>query len=262
MAGQPQSKSSEIIDKIAALSDRGDATQMEVFRLKREIDSLAGDSAVRFMLLGMLGAAARDVPSVAKNFEAALKHHSDIVILMNYVAALRRVAQFVEGVAVARRAFERYSASPAAYECLLSSMVHSGDFDGFEEATERFLASYPDYNLDESQHFAQVLEVRGNLEWLGVDLSIFKRAMACAAETLVQSACFPWASSITVVKEDGFAYLCVDFKVPGLSEDDFIRVNDAIADRMADAEDPSALSSLVFMVSTEDRGWERDVEVA
>lgn len=109
MRPQPQSRFSELIDKLEDLREQGGTSrEIEIKRLKRQAEELkSSDPAAGFSLLGMIACLEGDFEEMHRCHRISLQYsNNDAVDLGNYAVSLMSCGQLGDSLQYAKRAHD------------------------------------------------------------------------------------------------------------------------------------------------------------
>lgn len=243
--------SSAITDQINLLADSTNPSEMEIRRVKREIEQLKNsDVAQHYMLLGMLYSVLGDEESSKSNHERSIKLSADVVFLENYAFSLKRLGRSADALGQLLKAFEMCP-SLEVFEEVVQSMLYAGDLSEFERISERFKRANPEVRFDKVHSVKYMSAVISHLEAAKVSRDDFRRSMSLVEKVLTDHGhrSLLQAIHLSPGRFDDVAHvnICIILNVD--SSRVLTEINERIADAMVAAEDIEAWDRLVFAVA-------------
>ncbi|MDT9630960.1 tetratricopeptide repeat protein [Pseudomonas sp. JV449] len=243
--------SSAITDQINLLSESRQPSEMEIRRVKREIEQLKNsDIAQHYMLLGMLYSVLGDEDESRANHEKSLKLSGDVVFLENYAFSLKRLGRSAEALSQLSRAFD-ICPSLEIFEEVAQAMLYAGDLDDYERVAEKFKKANPEINFEKVYSARYINGVKNHLTAASVSSSDFHRSMALVENVLTEHGHRSLLQAIRLSpgRFDDVSHVNIRIIVSVDSSDVLTELNERIADAMVSAQDLEAWNRLVFTVA-------------
>ncbi|MBZ3661949.1 hypothetical protein [Pseudomonas monteilii] len=253
----------QITEQINMLAQSDSPSEMEIRRVRREIDKVkAADAAQHYMLLGMLCAVVGDGDECRANHDRSLRLSGDTVFLLNYSFSLKRLGATGEALQHLLRAFE-LTPTERVFAEVAQAMLYSGDLREYDRVLERFIKSNPGVSVDSIHSAKYIKNFRSCLERAGVSLADFRVAMQLVENVLVRAHVRPALEAIKFASASfsGVQHVSIKILMSGRAVEKLVDLNEDIADAMADAVEIEAWNRLVFNV-TECTEQDRAADVA
>ncbi len=250
-----------ITDQINLLASREKPSEMELRRVKREIEQVKNaDAAQYYMLLGMFYSVVGDEAESRNNHERSLRLSSEIIFLENYAFSLKRLDAAGEALELLLRAFEQ-APTEEVLEEVAQAMIYSGDFSEFERVIQRFEKANPSKKADASYSIGYIGTVLERLARAKVSIEDFKLSMGLVKDILSQKGFNNAVETMTFSQGafDDVPHVDVVVRIKTSSSDVLFDINEGIADAMASAEHIEAWNRLVFTVCDHIASKENDV---
>lgn len=260
MSGTPVLKTSDLIDKINELSERGGASDIELHRLKVEIGAIKSlDIYAYHMLMGMFYALKGDYKSSIESHEKSLAG-GDALYFLNYGYALRNLDDHSKSLAVLLEGFRRDRGALETFDDVCSGMIHAADFSELEPVVEAFRLANPDAKLGQSRHYLGAVAMREALEKLELSEEHFRKAKGIVDSLLKRRGISTQWVSQSVRNFGDQQYFSLRLTSRGLSAAEVVDTNCMIADALADSDIPD-WDRMVFTLATQSLGDVMDVVV-
>lgn len=239
-----------ITDQINLLAGRENPSEMELARVKRDIDKVKNaDIAQYYMLLGMFYSVVGNEAESRDNHEKSLRFSSDIVFLENYAFSLKRLDAAAEALELLLRAFEQ-APTDEVLEEVAQGMIYSGDFAEFERVIQRYDKANPEKRAGSSLSVRYIATALDRFARAKISIKDFKLSMAVVKEVLSRKGLNNSIETMTFSSGtfDEVPHVNIVIRVKASSSEIFFELNEDIADAMACSEDIEAWSRLVFTV--------------
>jgi len=240
----------DITDQINLLADREKPFDMELARVKREIEKVKGaDAAQYYMLLGMFYSVVGNEAESRSNHERSLRLNSDIIFLENYAFSLKRLDAGVEALELLLRAFEQ-APTDEVLEEVAQAMIYSGDFAEFEHVVQRYERANPEKNAESIRSVRYIATALDRFARAKISIEDFKLSMALVKSVLSRKGLSNGIETMTFSSGsfDEVPHVDIVVRVKASSSDVLFDLNEEIADAMACSEDIEAWNRLVFTV--------------
>ncbi|MEE4622863.1 tetratricopeptide repeat protein [Pseudomonas alliivorans] len=245
----PETKSSEITDKINLLSQQSDVSPFEVKSLQREIDQLRKfDAGEAYMLNGMLCSVLGEYERSKDYHEKTLKLRYSVVEIINYAVSMKRLGRSRESLALYIRASEMDPGTHNHYGCIFQLMTFVGDFEEVEAILARFKKANPGFDTSELHHMKTINSIRRDLAALGVPESEFKIAGALVEKAISEFGFNCRQMSSEISNFDGVNHLYVELAVEAKSASDLVGVNDRVVELILGCEELTCWDKLVYNI--------------
>ena len=243
--------SSAITDQINLLSDRRHPSEMEIRRVKKEIEQLKNaDIAQYYMLLGMLYSVLGDEEESRSNHEKSLKLSGETVFLENYAFSLKRLGRSADALSQLLKAFE-ICPSLEVFEEVAQAMLYAGNLEDYERVSERFKKANPDIPFEKVHAAKYIGAVAGHLEAACVSNDDFHRSMTLVENVLTDHGYRSLLQAIHLSsgRFDDVLHINICIVLSVESSDILTEINERIADAMVSAQNIDAWDRLVFTVA-------------
>ncbi|MDU8542948.1 hypothetical protein [Pseudomonas syringae group sp. J248-6] len=245
----PETKSSEITEKINLLSRQDVVTPFEVKSLQRQIDLLkqkrAGES---YMLTGMLSSILGEYPRSKEFHEKSLKISSSLVEIVNYAVSMKRLGHSTESLTLYLRAADMDPANPVYVECALQLMAFTGDFERYEALVSRFHRANPEFNISEIDFVSTINSIRHHLEVVGVPEHEFKIAGALVEQAMSEFGYNAKHMFEQLSNFDSVAHIYVELAVEAKCASDLVKVNNRVVELIIDCDALTCWDKLVYNI--------------
>ncbi|MEX5353187.1 hypothetical protein WCE02_17780 [Pseudomonas juntendi] len=240
----------DITDQINVLAGRENPSEMELARVKREIEKVKNaDAAQYYMLLGMFYSVIGDEAESRSNHERSLRLSSEIIFLENYAFSLKRLDAEFEALELLLRAFEQ-SPTDEVLEEVAQAMIYSGDFAEFERIVERFNRANPEKRADSVPSVRYIATALDRFARAEISIEDFKLSMGLVRSVLLRNGLSNGIETMTFSSGafDEVPHVDIIVRIKTSSSDVLLSLNDEIADAMAGSEDIEAWNRLIFTV--------------
>jgi tetratricopeptide (TPR) repeat protein len=230
------------------LADAVRPNELVVQRLKRDIEKLRTVSPIEYyMLLGMLYSVLGNEKECRENHDRTLRMSNDEVVLLNYGHSLRRLGHPGEAIPHMMKAFEQ-SPTEDIFSEVAQAMFYSGDLSEYHKLLERFIKCNPNRPIDSVFSARYIKNLKSCLERAGVSLRDFHTGMRLLEKVLLDNEAHRCLEAIkfTLSNFEGVSHLTIRVLLKELSVESIVRVNEAIADELVDAEDMEAWDRLII----------------
>lgn len=245
----PETKSSEITERINLLSRQADVTPFEVKSLKRDIERLKQfDASESYMLSGMLCSILRDYAGSRDFHEKSLKLSYSLVEIVNYAVSMKRLGRASESLYFYFKAAEMDPANQAHVNNVLQLMTFVGDFEKYEATLSRFQKANPEYDIRELTYVTTIESIREHLSVAGVPESEFKIAGALVEKALGEFGFNSLHMLERLSNFDGVNHVYVELAVEAKSASELVQVNDRVVELILECEDLTCWDRLVYNV--------------
>lgn len=239
-----------ITDQINLLAARDRNSEMDLRRVKKEIEKVKNaDAAQYYMLLGMFYSVTGDDGESRSNHERSLKLSSELVFLENYAFSLKRLGAVADSLKLILRAFEMAPTEDVLDE-VAQLMIYAGDLCDFERVVQRYEKSNPGKNPDDQASVLYVRKAIEKLERAKVSFDDFKQSMALVKDLLSRKGFENTIKALSFKSGsfDDVPHVDIAIKTNIFSTDVLFDLNEEIAEVMAGAEHIEAWNRLVFTV--------------
>lgn len=243
-------KASSITDQINLLSKSSQVNEMDVRRIKRDIEQIkAVDLAGYYMLLGMFYSVIGNEDECRGNHERSLHLSSEAVFLANYAFSMKRFSAGADALDLFLRAFN-IAPTSRAFADLLQAMVYAGDLREFDRVVAKYAKTHPTENFEQYDFYRYVTRVQSCLERAQISAGDFRLSMQIVEKVLVATgnAAHVEAMNIKGGSFDGVPHLEISILLKQQSESSLSEINDLIAEAMIAADDIEAWNRLVYTV--------------
>ncbi|MEH6566959.1 MAG: tetratricopeptide repeat protein [Halopseudomonas sp.] len=253
MSGTPVLKTSDLIDKINELSERGGPSEFELHRLKLEIESVKGVNIYAYhMLMGMFYAMKGDYDLSIGSHEKSLAG-GDAIYYLNYAYALRHLDDHLKSLEVLLEGFRRDLGTFQTFDDVCSGMIHAVDFSEFDNVVEAFKRANPEVDVEQARNYLGAISMRDALKKLELSLDDFRTAKGFVDQLLKkQGISIHWLSQ-SLRNFGDEQYFSFRLTSKDLSPQTVAETNCLIADVLADSGVPG-WDKMIFTVATQSTG--------
>lgn len=243
-------KTSNITDQINLLSKSSAINEMDVRRVKRDIEQVKKvDLAEYYMLLGMFHSVIGNENECRDNHEKSLRLSSEAILLANYALSLKRFSASENVLDLFLRAFNAEPTTEALID-LLQAMIYAGDLREFDSVVAKYAKAHPGESFEQYGFYRYVKKVQSHLEKAHISSSDFRASMQIVTGIFVSTgnAGHVEAMNIKDGSFDGVSHIEIEILLKQQSVSSISEINDLIADAMACADSIEAWNRLVFTV--------------
>ena len=245
----PETKSSEITEKINLLSKQDEISPFEVKALQRDIDRLKQVSASEaYMLSGMLFSILRDYPQSKSNHEKALKLSYSPVELVNFAVSMKRLGRTSEALSLYFFASELDPANPRFVSSIIQLMTFAGDFERYSEALARFQKANPEFDIQELENIKTVKSVREHLKSVDIPESEFKLAGSLVEQVLCEFNVATKRMREKLTTFDGVKHVYIEMYVNARDASELVMINERVVESLLGDERLTCWDKIVYNV--------------
>ena len=231
MHPQPKSKFEELTEQINQLHTAADGAELEIQRIRSEVDRLMQtDPAQSHALHGALAALTEDPQEVRRRFGIALKMKPhDPILWCNYSAMLYWMGFFSEACPAARRAHELAPTNLGFLDELISQLARALRFVEANKLLTTRDALNPEKPFDESESIGTIGRF---VQERGIDDDSAARVMIAAMQVMHDSGVFRVVPSLELLSDEETEWLSGRLNVHR-SLDEVMRLNESLAENLA-----------------------------
>lgn len=245
----PETKSSEITEKINLLSKQAEISPFEVKALQRDIDRLKQVSASEaYMLHGMLFSILRDYPQSKSYHEKALSLSYSKVELVNFAVSMKRLGRSSESLSLYLAAAEMEPSNPLYINCIVQLMIFLGDFEKYSDALTRFRRANPSFNIEEIGLVGTLESIREHLNAIGIPESEFKIAGALVEQAFCEFDLTPKRMREMLSSFDGVKHVYIEMYAEAKSASELVQLNERIVELLLGEERLTCWDRIIYNV--------------
>lgn len=247
---QAATKTSSITDQINQLGNGREITEMDLRRIKREIEQVKhAGIAEYYMLLGMLYSVVGNEAECRANHERSISLSSEVIFFENYAFSLKRFCAGADSLSLFLRAFNINPASETFVD-LLQAMVYAGDLREFHKVVEQYKKSHPEEDVESYDFVRYIRRVQGYLDVAQVSAFDFRTSMQTLGNVLLRTGTAARLEAINIESGsfDGVSHINVVILLGGQSSNKLAEINDLIAEAMVASDDIVAWDRVIFTV--------------
>lgn len=238
--------SDKVVDRLNDIESLGMPSDIEMQRLKRDIDSIKGSApAIHFMLMGMFHSVKGDYESAVSFHEKSLRLSSETFLFVNYGTSLRRLGKSSEGLDKLLIAFKREPNSVVIARELIDAILSSGRLSELDAVLEKFQAANPEFDVAQFEQVGMINKVREMIARAGIPEAEYSSAVQ-EIEALGRACGTPIKSFMAESSSfDGVVHVATYFGVQAPNHELLAELNDKIAEIMI-SRDFTAWDRMIF----------------